>query len=237
MTCNIVWRLPISRLLGYNETVAIFGHSYQTKLAGYMERTMQIDEKLVEFSFVGEPGLSYEKCLVNAEHFEQLREIWPKYVIVILAGNSVGTNKTRQQINYECSEFYRRLRWYLPKTIIISAQAEMRYYDEANRYLAPTEEQYARDRNAINRHLNTEVPEKDFMMICGGHDLGTACYTGDRIHMSNRGNQEYRRKIINVIKHVHSEIKKRLKVEGALNKMDRRMARRNRRLSDRNNRH
>ena len=73
----------------------ILGHSYVGRLKDRMSHLKKINDKEVSFKFVYQGGLTYSHCLHSATWFEKVAAENPKYVIVILAGNSVGSNKKK----------------------------------------------------------------------------------------------------------------------------------------------
>ena len=212
-----IWKAPIYTLLRNREKVVILGHSYVKRLETIMPASETIDDVEMIYKFVCQGGLTYEKCISSDMWLKRVQEENPHIVLVVLAGNSVGSNKPRELMKQECKEFYRRLRSYLPNAIIVAAQAEMRFYAEMNVRGAPVGGDYIRDRSFLNKFICKQVKTKDRMMLVGGTNMDKdKYYEKDGIHMNQQGMKIYVACIQNVIKAIHRDIEKRMECETGL---------------------
>ena len=189
-----IWQTEdTARFVHNHSRVAIMGHSYVRQLANMEKTTMDVRNFIFKMRYFHHSGASYDTFLQNDEWFREIAKYEPHYVVVILAGNSISSDAGRQVVRSQCAEFYRRLKYNLPNTIIISAQCEMRYYQAGNKWKAPLENQYFSDRNYINNVINRQIKERDYLIKIIGRDRldNKELYMKDGVHLKPAGWKMY----------------------------------------------
>ena len=119
----------------------------------------------MEYSY--RAGASYDTYLNHPDLLGDAENFNPHYIIVILAGNSINDAISTGELYQKCRDFYQLLRDRLPDATIIAAQPEMRYYQEGNKWGAPTELDYKAKRNAFLSFLR-RFKGKDSILLVGG---------------------------------------------------------------------
>ena len=79
----------------------------------------------------------------------------------------------------------------LPDTKIIAAQAELRFYEHGNKWNAPTEEQYKKRRDDLNKFLNRLKIKDGVLIIAGTGKLDNKIYYRDAVHLNSTGIGKY----------------------------------------------
>ena len=197
-----------------SETFLVLTHSYGIGLLEQGFTKFSMNGRAVDVRYLTVPSATYETFTGEVRYWQEIKNHKPDYVLVLLGGNVVGSSRTREQMRSQATEFYRTLRFLLPRTTIISAQVEMRWYKEDNFYGAPTEVQYRRDRNMLNNHIARQIPDKDYVLSIAGEgrlDNRDFYCKGDQgyIHMTPEGYELYTREIVKVINYIHMQIKER----------------------------
>ena len=169
------------------------GHSYVKQLATMERINMEVRNFSFEMKYFHHSGASYDTYLQNEDWFREIARYEPHYVVVILAGSSISCDAGRNVVRSQCAEFYQRLRYNLPNTIIISSQCEMRYYQTGNKLKAPVGNQYFSDRNYINNVINRQIKERDYLLkIVGKGRLDNQeLYLDDGVHLKPIGLKIY----------------------------------------------
>ena len=210
------------------ETLVIVAHSYGQQLADagltelVMQSTVHVSQTTIEIKYVVEPGANYDYFLDHSIRMKEVAAYEPDFILVILAGNSVGSEEEKSDIERKSLEFYRRLRWYAPNALIIAAQAEMRYYPENNAFGAPTEWEYRSKRNWFNKRiLNEKLRAAKYMdfilMVAGDNRLDKReLRKGDGVHMKPEAVAIYVTQLTGMMHYVHTQIKERVHIDNAI---------------------
>ena len=194
-----------------SETLLIVTHSYGTGLLEQGFSKFSMNGRAIDVRYLTVPSATYETFTEEMRYWQQIKQHRPDYVLVILGGNVVGSDRSREQMKSQAQEFYRQMRFHLPRCTIIASQVEMRWYTEGNIYAAPTEIQYRRDRNMLNNYIQRQIQEKDYMLSIAGEgrldcqEFYSVSANG-RIHMTPQGYEMYIREIVKIINFIHVEI-------------------------------
>lgn len=211
-----------SQFIRGRETLLIISHSYGQKLESAGFSRMISEGHDVDVKYVYRSGATYNTYLTDSTLFSQIASANPHFVLVILAGNSISSDTSRQTIKRQCLEFYHRLRFELPDAVIIGAQAETRFYGEDNKWHAPTGRQYKSDRHFINNLLARSVKEIDHILMLGGPARldRRELYESNGYHLNRAGWRVYWSHIKGMIDYIHKQIEQRLRCEGKLLRLD-----------------
>ena len=106
----------------------VIGHSYVGDLASLGEFSFNNGSIPINIRYSSIPGASYDHFLKNRSILSEKLACRPDIVVVILGGNSILRDLTKQELFNQCREFYSILRDELPSATIISAQIENRFY-------------------------------------------------------------------------------------------------------------
>ena len=145
----------------------IIGHSYVKSLSKLNVKNFSVGEHTVEVKYLYKSGASYSTILDKSSYLDQAEEYNPDFVLVVLAGNSLSNSCPNKKIYEQIREFYLVLRARLPNSIIISAQVELRYYAENNRWNCPTESEFRKRRSSVNKFLN-RLKLKNYVLNISG---------------------------------------------------------------------
>ena len=160
--------------------------------------------ELVTVRYVFRKGRTYDKFLTEPRLFERIEnEEKPDYFLVILSGNSISNNTTNDEIYISARAFYTRLRESFLASKIIATQAEKRFYKAGNKWKCPTETEYDRRRNQINRFLSKSTFKDHLLMIAGTGRLDKRYYyKNDGVHLNSQGLDFYTQTIISLINYL-----------------------------------
>ena len=113
----------------------------------------------------------------------------PDYVVIILAGNGFNRHNVNSDVYDQCRLFYHLIRENLPSSVIISAQAELRFSNPHHHHTAC--EDYVKRRNAFNRFLKRFALKDFILQISGLGRLDDEKYYRDNIHLNRTGLAKY----------------------------------------------
>ena len=180
----------------------ILGHSYVKRLSKLKIENFTVGEEIVEVKYWYKKGADYLTILDKTSYLDLAEEYCPDFILVILAGNSLNNKKSNKDIYREIREFYSAFRERLPNSIIISAQVELRFYEENNRWDCPTAKVWRARRECINKFLN-RLKLKDFVLnITGPGRLDQIKYYKDEVHLKSKGYRLYFELIQSTIKYI-----------------------------------
>ena len=170
----------------------IIGHSYVKSLSKLNVKNFSVGEHTVEVKYLYKSGASYSTILDKSSYLDQAEEYNPDFVLVVLAGNSLSNSCPNKKIYEQIREFYLVLRARLPNSIIISAQVELRYYAENNRWNCPTESEFRKRRSSVNKFLNRLKLKNYVLNISGPGRLDNPkYYKRDGVHLNEKGVKLY----------------------------------------------
>ena len=115
----------------------------------------------------------------------------PDFVIVALAGNSLNNAITNAEIYVQCRQFYQLLRNGLPETKIIATQAELRFYNDTNKWNAPGAEEYMKRRTVIINFLRRMKTKDAIMMVAGKNRIDHEIHYRDGVYLNRTGVVKY----------------------------------------------
>lgn len=171
--------------------VAIFGHSYVKQLARLGNFKCVIEGQQCELEYIYKSGASYKTFLDDDYWLQKVFSYSPDMVVVILGGNDILNNVKNATIYEHCKQFYGQLKEGLPGAKIVAAQVECRFYNEANKWNAPSELEFKKRRNDLNCYLR-RLKLKDYMhLIAGPNRLDNQAYFKDAVHLSSAGIKKY----------------------------------------------
>ena len=75
----------------------------------------------------------------------------------------------------------------MPNAIVISAQVEVRFYNEGNRFGAPTYQNFKSIRNAFNTYLKRMKYKDNILIIAGSGRLDNRDYYRDQVQLNRQG--------------------------------------------------
>ena len=175
-----------------------------SQLSDFGLESFVTEGQLVTVRYISRSGGTYDKFLTEPGLFERIEnEEKPDYILVILAGNSISDNTTNEEIHNSARSFYNRLRESFPDSKIIATQAEKRFYKAGNKWKCPTETEYDRRRNQINRFLSKSTFKDHLLMIAGTGRLDKRYYyKKDGVHLNSQGLDFYIQTIISLINYL-----------------------------------
>ena len=166
--------------------VLIFGHSYARDLEALGDWDTVVTggagkEYRLTFDFRSFPGKDYGWLLEHPEKIEEVKDLDPDIVVVILGGNSITAALTNKQICGQAAEFYELLKAAAkPSCLKLAVQVESRFVPQGNYHQAPPAVEFNQRRTIINNFVNRKLRAKglvDNMILLGGR--------GHIIHPSN----------------------------------------------------
>lgn len=183
--------------------VAILGHSYVRDLSRLGHQTITLDDNSVaEVAYFAFPGAKYVTFLNDPDLLTEAFAYRPDFFIIILAGNSFSVYNTNSEVYDQCTQFYERVKQNCPTSVIVAAQAELRFNNSSFRHLPCVE--YAKRRNAFNRFIK-KFKLKDFILqVAGSGRLDNECFYRDNIHLNNVGLSKYFEYIVKTLNYCHT---------------------------------
>ena len=189
--------------------VLIFGHSYARELAGVGPWDIVVtgaegQEYQLAFEFRGYPGRDYGWLLENPQKIEEIRDLNPDIVVVILGGNSITAALSNTEICHQAAEFYTLLKAAAkPACLKLAVQIESRFVAPGNRHGAPQAVEFNQRRTIINNFVNKRLRRRglvDRMILLGGagHIVNPANFA-DGVHLRRAALARYKQSIINGI--------------------------------------
>ena len=175
-----------------NLKVAIFRHAYVRDLEGLGEKIIYLSND-VEFSlgYFYVPGATFGTFIDNLDHFTDLKDFQPHYIIVVLEGNDLQANIDLSEIYKHCSEFYGLLRASFPDSVIIASQIENRFYNINNRFCSPGARLFDYLRRNFNKHLKNKSFKDFLLQVQGPNHLDNRINYRDAVHLSPVGLRKY----------------------------------------------
>ena len=199
-----------------HKLMVVLGHSYVCNLQQRNVHTIEQDGFTIRVKYVGISGATYRTFITDARSFNDLERWSPDYVVVSLAGNSVGTDIPMAEVKRDVRQFYNRLRYHVQDDcIIMPVQCENREYAPNNRWGAPPP---GRDWNARRENINDclkGLQEKDFMVLLGGpENMDNISYLEDdkqhKVHLKPEALEMYWERILGALSTANTAISNRV---------------------------
>ena len=181
----------------------IIGHSYVKSLSKLKINKFSVGERSVQIKFLYKSGATYDSILNKTQYLDLAEEYNPDFILIVLAGNSLNNSISNSKIYEQIREFYFALRSRLPKSYIISAQCELRFYGTENKWNSPTEFEYRKRRSSINKFLN-RLKLKDYVLNISGPGRldDKKYYKRDGVHLTDKGVKFYFRLIKSTVRYI-----------------------------------
>ena len=158
------------------------------------------DETKFEIKYYSIPGSTFSDWIAFPSELHQCVQWKPDFVVVCLGGNSIVDSVSDYELQDRCKRFYSVLRHFLPNSILIATQVELRFVKSKDRHGTPSVEEFAKRRNKFNRFLRT-FQGKDFLATIGGKGcLDNSKYYRDSYHLTKEGLYIYFDCLINTVK-------------------------------------
>ena len=208
-------RLTTVRLEQREVRMVVFGHSYVERMEGL---GVTQEKRNVAVKYIYKSGATYETFIHDESLLHEVGTYDPHYIFVMLAGNSVGSPASMEDIQTSCGIFYAMLREFARRAIIVAVQAENRFYEPDNKWGAPTGTLYQKKRKTMNRFLLYQLCNKDFILQTGAknNQESRSWYAYDGVHMTKRGYKGLLIRMRQVLNHIHHKIDERLQEEEKL---------------------
>ena len=195
--------------------LAILGHSQVKNLSKLDKRCIVVRRKLIRIRYFHSMGSNYQAIRLGPA-LQHIFQFQPHFIVVWVAGNEVGSSKTREEIKNEMIDFYQTLRDEFPNTCLIATQVENRFYEPENDYGAPHGKEWELKRNCINVYMNRSLRTKDYLIPLGdkdGLDDEKFYNPRDLVHLNKRGLEKFFEKLEVCMESIIGELENLLQTE------------------------
>ena len=178
--------------------VFILGHSYVRDLARLNFNSLKLNPLVtLEISYSAFPGARFSHFLENADCLQDLFNVQPDFLVVVLGGNDFDNKTSLSDICDHAKAFYCMLKNNLPKTKIFATQIESRFYRPENRFDCPEATQYKKVTSYFNKFLKKLTYVDNLICILGPSRLSNKdLFKPDGVHLTLEGV----RKLLDIIK-------------------------------------